>query len=133
MVEKCRQALGREICLRLADGGKVLKVLTLDPELEQEIINSRVDTPDGPTAALEPELQRLWMTAITNAVRQVQESGAHPLLLTSEPARGLVKNNTRRELPELSVISVPEVDPSFQIEGLGEVRLSYEKQNVSNG
>ena len=38
LVEKSRQALGREICLRLADGDKNLRVLTLDPELEQEII-----------------------------------------------------------------------------------------------
>lgn len=133
LVEKCRQALGREICLRLADEEKTLRVLTLDPSLEQEIINSRVDTTEGPVAALDPGLQRRWMTAITNGVRQIQESGYFPILLTSEPARILVKNSTRRELPDLSVLSVPEVDPAFRIEGLGEVRLDFEEQMVSNG
>ena len=130
LVEKCRQALGREICLRLADDKKILRVLTLDPELEQEIINSRVDTSEGPAAALEPAVQRRWMTALTNAVRRMQESGGYPVILTSESARILVKNNTHRDLPDLSVLSVPEVDPSFHIEGMGEVKLEQDKQTV---
>jgi len=133
LVEKCRQALGREICLRLADDNKVLRVLTLEPQLEQAIIDSRVDTTDGPVAALEPEYHRRWMNALTNGVRQIQDSGYFPVLLTSEPARVLVKNSTKRELPDLSVLSVPEVGSSFKIEGLGEIRLDQEEKMASNG
>jgi flagellar biosynthesis protein FlhA len=133
LVEKCRQALGREICLRLADDKKVLRVLTLEPQLEQAIIDSRVDTTDGPVAALEPDYHRRWMNALTNGVRQIQDSGYFPVLLTSEPARILVKNSTKRELPDLSVLSVPEVGSSFKIEGLGEIRLDQEEKMVSNG
>ena len=124
LVEKVRQVLGREICLGIADDNKTIRVLTINPEVEQRIIDSRVDTSTGPVAALEPDLQRSWITAVTNSVRDVQALGYPAIILTSEPARILVKNGLKRELPDVTVISVPEIDQAFQVEGLGEIHLS---------
>ena len=124
LVEKVRQVLGREICLGIADDDRIIRVLTMEPDLEQKIIDARVDTSTGPIAALEPELQRRWMTAVTNAVRDVQAQGHTGIILTSEPARVLVKNGIRRELPEVTVVSVPEIDQGFEVEGLGEIQLT---------
>jgi flagellar biosynthesis protein FlhA len=123
LVEKVRQALGRQICLQHADEQKSLKVLTLAPELEQKIIDSRVDAAAGPTAALEPGLQRKWITALTNAVRGVQEQGRLAIVLCSEAARPLVKGSTVREIPHLVVLSVPEIVPEVKVESLGEIRI----------
>jgi flagellar biosynthesis protein FlhA len=123
LVEKVRQALGRQICLQHADEQKSLKVLTLAPELEQKIIDSRVDTAVGPTAALEPALHRKWLTSLTNAVRGVQEQGRLPIILCSEAARPLVKGSTVREIPHLVVLSVPEIVPEVKVESLGEIRI----------
>jgi flagellar biosynthesis protein FlhA len=121
LVEKVRQVLSREICLALADENKVLHVWTLNPALEQEIIDSRVDTAAGPVAALAPELQRRWLNLAANMIRAGQNQGYTGLILTSEPARVLVRNAIRRELPETAVISVPEIDPAFKVERLGEI------------
>jgi flagellar biosynthesis protein FlhA len=123
LVEKVRQALARQICLQHAGADKSLKVLTLAPDLEQKIIESRVETPTGPTAALEPALQRKWLTSLTNAVRGVQEQGHLPIILCSEAARPLVKGSTLREIPHLVVLSVPEIVPEVKVESLGEVRI----------
>jgi flagellar biosynthesis protein FlhA len=123
LVEKVRQALGRQICLQHAGADKSLKVLTLAPELEQKIIDSRVETPTGPTAALEPALQRKWLTSLTNAVRGVQEQGHQAIVLCSEAARPLVKGSTLREIPHLVVLSVPEIVPEVKVESLGEIRI----------
>jgi flagellar biosynthesis protein FlhA len=123
LIEKVRQALGRQICLHYSGDEKTIHVLTLEPGLEQAIIEARVDTPSGPTAALEPKLHRSWITAVTNSVRTVQEQGKLPLILCSEAARPLIKGSTIREVPHLVVLSVPEVVPDVKIETLGEIRI----------
>ena len=125
LVEKVRQALGRQICLQYAEE-KVLRVLTIEPGLEQKIIDSRVETTSGVVAALEPAVQRSWISALTNAVKRVQEQGHFAIVLTSEAARPLVKSSTEREIPSLVVLSVPEIVPDIRVEALGEIRIEGE-------
>ncbi len=123
LIEKVRQTLGRQICLQYADDDKKLKVLTIDPELEQLIIESRLDTANGPVAALEPDVHRRWINAVVNSVHNVQQSGLLGIVLCSEAARRLVKQSTARDLPELVVLSVPEIVPDITAEGVGEISL----------
>ncbi|MBA7566800.1 Flagellar biosynthesis protein FlhA [subsurface metagenome] len=123
LVQKVRQALGRQICLHYSGDEKTIHVLTLDPNLEQKIVEARVDTTSGPTAALEPQMQRKWITSLTNSVHNVQQQGHLPIVLCSEAARPLIKGSTIREIPHLVVLSVPEIVPDVKIETLGEIRI----------
>ena len=123
LVEKVRQALKRQISLQYAGGDRVLKVLTISPRLEQAIIESRVETSGGVVPALKPELQRRWINALVNAVRNVQQQGESPIILCSEAARPLVKTSASRQLPDLVVLSVPEIVPEVRVESLGEVAI----------
>ncbi|MEI8094039.1 MAG: flagellar biosynthesis protein FlhA [Spirochaetales bacterium] len=123
LIEKVRQGLSRQICLQYADDTKTLHVLTLDPTLEQKIIESRHDQVTGPVAALEPELMRKWINAVSNSFRGVQNLGYYPMILASEAARPLIKNSTLRDLPDLVVLSVPEIAPGIQVESVGVVRI----------
>jgi flagellar biosynthesis protein FlhA len=123
LAEKCRQALGRQICLQYADQDRTLRVLTIDSALEQKIIDSRVDTPGGVVAALEPAAQRQWIKALTRAVSAVQQKGWVPIVLCSEGARALVKASTERELPDLVVLSVPEIVADARVEAVGEIKV----------
>ena len=123
LVEKVRQALGRQICLQYCDEKKSLRVLTIEPALEKKIIDSRLETNRGIVAGLDPALHRKWITALTNAVKAVQEQGHHEVILCSEAARPLVKSSTSREMPHLAVISSLEVAPDVTVESLGEIRI----------
>ncbi len=123
LVEKARQSLGRQLCLQYADAQKLLHVLTVEPSLEQKIIDSRVETPSGSMSALEPALQRQWIKALMLAVSAVQKQGYFPLILCSEAARALVKASTEREIPDLVVMSVPEIVSDVQVEAIGEIRI----------
>jgi flagellar biosynthesis protein FlhA len=123
LMEKVRQALARQICLQYADDQKTIHVLTLAPELESRLVDSRVDTAAGPTAALEPKLQRQWLTALANSVRAAQEQGHTAIVLCSEAARPLVKGSSLREVPHLVVLSVPEIVPEVRVEAIGEIRI----------
>ncbi len=130
LIEKVRQTLGRQICLQYADEDKKLKVLTIDPELEQTIIDSRLDTANGPVAALEPDTHRLWINAVVNAVHRMQQSGLLGIILCSEAARRLVKQSTSRDLPELVVLSVPEIVTDIIAEGVGEISLKIKEEEA---
>lgn len=123
LAEKVRQALGRQICLQYADAEKTLHVMTIEPSLEQRIIESRVESPMGALAALEPALQRQWIKALTSSVTAVQKQGFFPLILCSEAARALVKSSTEREIPDLVVLSVPEIVSDVRVEAIGEIKL----------
>jgi len=123
LIEKVRQALGRQICMQYSDNERVLRVLTINPQLEQSMIDSKVDTTGGPVPALEPETQRKWLNAVANMVRTVQEKGIYPIVLCSEAARPLVKASTERELPDLVVFSIPEIAKEFRVESLGEINI----------
>ncbi|MCX7032006.1 MAG: flagellar biosynthesis protein FlhA [Spirochaetes bacterium] len=123
LVEKVRQALGRQISLQYCDEAKTLRVLTIEPALEKRIIDSRVETGRGVAAALEPALHRRWITALSNAVRAVQEQGYHEVVLCSEAARPLVKASSAREIPHLAVLSSLEVAGDITVESLGEIRV----------
>lgn len=123
LIEKVRQALARQICLQYADESKTLHVITIEPSLAQKIVDSRTDTVSGPIAALEPSLHREWIRALTSTIIAVQKAGYIPIVLTAEEARILVKNSTIREVPDLTVLSVPEITNDIQVEVIGEVKL----------
>jgi flagellar biosynthesis protein FlhA len=123
LAEKVRQGLGRQICLQYADDRKTLGVLTIEPGLEKKIIDSRVETNRGIVAGLDPAMHRKWITALTNAVKTVQEMGRHEVVLCSEAARPLVKSASLREIPHLAVISSLEVASDITVESLGEIRV----------
>ncbi|NIZ18677.1 flagellar biosynthesis protein FlhA [Spirochaetales bacterium BR151] len=124
LVEKCRQTLGRQITLQYLDEDRILRVLTIEPELEQAIIDSRQETTLGPVAALHVDLHRQWLNALLSAINIVQGEGFYPIILCSESARALVKNSCMREAPNLAVLSILEVASDVQLEKLGEIRLS---------
>jgi flagellar biosynthesis protein FlhA len=123
LTEKARQALGRQLCLQYADDEKVLRVLTLESSLEQKIIDSKVEASSGVMSALEPPLQNAWIKALSRAILAVREQGWFPVVLCSEAARFLVKSSSARELPELAVLSVPEIVNDITVEAVGEIRI----------
>ncbi len=123
LVEKSRQALGRQICLQYADENKVIKILTIDSELEKTIIDSRVETAAGNVASLNPETQRAWINSLLNSIKIAQDMGHYPIILCSEASRQLVKQSTIRDIPELVVLSLPEIAFDIQIEKIGEIKL----------
>ena len=124
LTEKARQALGSQICHHYADDDRKLRVLTIAPELEQKIIDSRYETTSGSiVCALDPPTQTAWIRAVSRAAAAIKSRGYLPVIVCSEPARYLVKNSTDRELPDLAVLSVPEIAPGVILEAVGVIRL----------
>jgi flagellar biosynthesis protein FlhA len=124
LTEKARQALGSQICHQYADDDRRLHVLTIDPGLETRIIDSKYETAAGDRAALDPQVHTAWIRALDKTVSAVKEQGWLPVILCSEQARFLVKDATEREIPDLVVISVPEISQDVTVESAGMIKLA---------
>jgi flagellar biosynthesis protein FlhA len=128
LVEKARQALASQICQQYAGDDRTLRVLTLEPSLEQKIAESKAQDNSGDIfAALEPALHGAWIRAVSKAVRAVHEQGYFPVILCSFQARYLVKTALERELPEVAVLSVAEIAKDNPVESIGIIKLEGEK------
>jgi flagellar biosynthesis protein FlhA len=104
----------------------VLRVLTVSQSLEQKILDSSVETASGVISAMDPPARIAWIKALSRSVAAVQDQGWYPIILCSEAARYLVKSSTERELPDLVVLSVPEVVSDVTVEAVGEITVENE-------
>jgi flagellar biosynthesis protein FlhA len=129
LIEKARQALSSQICHQYADEDRKLHVLTLDPALEQVILESKVQNSSGDIySALEPGLHRRWIDALSRSIAAVKKQKYWPVILCmSESARYLVKTALDLELPGVVVLSQPEIARDYIIESIGMIRLEQEK------
>ena len=124
LTEKARQALKSQICLRYTDDERRLHVLTLESGLEEKIANSAVQSGTTLISALDPATRGAWIRALSQAVAGLKRQGfMPPIVLCSEQARYLVKDSSSREIPELVVLSIPEIARDVTIVQAGVVRL----------
>jgi flagellar biosynthesis protein FlhA len=125
LIEKARQALARQICLQYADEEtRTIRVLTIDQELEAEILNSQIEIPSGKIAAMSPAKHRAWINALARTLSAAKNAGMiQPIVLCAEQTRALVKQSTERENPDLIVLSVPEIVPEVSILQMGEIKI----------
>jgi len=128
LIEKARQALSSQICHQYADEERTLHVLTLEPSLEQKIIESKAQSSSGDIfSALEPTLHSAWIKSLGKSVRSVHDQGFFPVILCSTQARYLVKTALERELPEVAVLSVAEIAQDYKVESVGIIALEQEQ------
>ena len=127
LVEMARQALGSQICHQYADENRTLHVLTLDPSLEQKIVDSKAQRSSGEYfSALDPAMQHAWIRMLEKSVSAVKDQGYYPVILCSAKARYLVRTALERELPEVAVLSVAEITKDYLVESVGVIRLGQE-------
>ncbi|MCL2006745.1 MAG: flagellar biosynthesis protein FlhA [Treponema sp.] len=128
LIEKARQALSNQICHQYADENRVLHVMTLDPSLEQKIVDSKAQTQTGEIfSAMEPGLHSAWIRALGRSVQASHDHGYFPVILCSYQGRYLVKTAMERELPEVAVLSVAEIAQDYIVESIGVIALEAEK------
>ena len=123
LIERVRQRLGRQICLQYADDNKTLHVLTVETYFLEKLEQSKIETIDGPLAVLEPSDYRNWISALSTSIVAVKERGYQPIILAPEAVRILIKSSADREIPDLVVLSIPEIDKEIKIESLGEIKV----------
>ena len=107
-----RTALGRVIIQQLFPGENELPLLTLDPALENILLQAVQSKTGG---GLEPGLAENLLTSAAQESEQVEVQGFNPVLLTPPALRPLLSRFLRRPLPQLRVISHNEIPDNKSI------------------
>jgi len=122
LAEYARQALGRAITAPHLDPLQTLRVITLDPTIEQELATSITQTSDGEYLAMEPTRAQAVLTAVKSQSDQASaRGGVRPVLLCSARVRRHVRRLVEASVPHLPVCSYNEVAPGISVETIGVV------------
>ncbi|MBQ9494546.1 MAG: FHIPEP family type III secretion protein [Treponema sp.] len=134
LTEKVRESLGLQICKQYADDDNTLRVMSLSQDLSQMLLAHRVQPSDGsePYAALDPVDSRTWEKAFYSGYNAIRNKGFLPVVMCASAIRRLVWNATKREMPDIIILSDREIisaGRSIKVEVLGEI--AEEKAGVT--
>jgi flagellar biosynthesis protein FlhA len=121
LAEYARQALGRTIVSPYLDSERMLRAITLDPHLEQEVSDSIAQTPDGEYLAMDPNRAQALVHSLSNHVEQAVTRGRRPVLICSSRVRRHLRRLCEQALPQLSVCAYNEIAPGIGVETIGVV------------
>lgn len=110
LTEKTRQALARQITASQLSKDRQLHVITLSPDLEQTISESKT---------LDIEFEKKLAASALKMASEIQAKGFKPVLLCMEQSRPIVK----RAVPQLCVMSVLELAEGVKNEFYGQVEI----------
>jgi len=122
LTEAVRLALAASICAVRAPDGR-LSVVTLDPLLEQTLINSISRGEAGSQLALDPESAQRLAVAIGTKVRTAEDSGLEPAVVCAPGLRPALRGFLVRLLPHVPVLSYDELADHVTIDDLGMVSI----------
>ncbi|MBI3144120.1 MAG: flagellar biosynthesis protein FlhA [Pseudogulbenkiania sp.] len=107
-----RTALARVIVQQLFPGETELPLMTLDPALENVLLQAVQSKAGG---GLEPGLAENLLASAAQQSEQMENQGYNPVLLTPPGLRPLLARFLRRALPQLRVISHNEIPDNKSI------------------
>jgi flagellar biosynthesis protein FlhA len=122
LIESARQALGRSLIHPLLSDDRKLKVLTLDPEIEQEF-QRQIDPQPGaerPAAGTPGPLRRVLESLQRLVGDRVALSST--VLVCSSPVRFHVRRLLEPFIPRIVVLSPAEIPATVTVQSLGIVR-----------
>ncbi len=109
-----RIALCRMIVQNINDGAEELSVITLEPSLEQILLQS-TQTADADSGGIEPGLAERLQRSLQDVAQRQEIMGQTPVLLTAPAIRPILARFARYGIPNLHVLSYQEIPDSKQV------------------
>lgn len=119
LTEYVRQGLKRAISNKFFPNNETVSVLTLDPKLEQKIMNSVKQTEQGAYLNLDPDVSKAVMQAVESETKKLEEQGKAPIVITSPIVRIYFKRLTEDYYKDLIVVSYNEIEPNVELQSVG--------------
>ena len=124
LTESVRKALARGITARYkGDDGRVA-VLSLNPQLEELVANSLLQTEQGVQLVMDPRLAHGMIEGIARSIETHPEIAGQPILLASPTSRRHLFKLAHRFIPQLTVLSHNELSADARINSVGTVELA---------
>ncbi len=125
LTEFVRQALGRTITRQYITGDNLLKVITLEPSVEEAVSGMFKKTAQGVLGAADPGFIQRLLDSINKSVQTCMDTEASPVILCSSRTRSSLRKVIERHFPNLAVLSHNEISDNIRIQTVGEVRVAY--------
>ena len=122
LTEYVRQKLKRTITRKYTDGNSI-KVIALDQEIENIILNSAKKNEHGTYLAIDPQVVQTIVEKVTEQIEKLKEIIDHSIILTSPIVRIYFKRLIEQFMADLTVLSFNEIDTNIQIQVIGMIKL----------
>jgi flagellar biosynthesis protein FlhA len=121
LAEYARQALGRTITSRYLGDDETLRVISLDPTLEEAVADSLTQTPEGEQIALDPTRAQSLVRSLGTQVDRATGMGVRPVLICSSRVRRHLRRLVEQAFPQLPVVAYNEIAANVRVETTGVV------------
>ncbi len=114
----CRQSLSRQIVQSIVGSAADLPVMTLDPQLEQLLLNSVAQAQNSgvdESSFIEPTMAEKLQTSLIESSSKLEMEGKSLVLLVAAPLRLVLAKFTHLFIPDLHVMSFNEVPSNKQL------------------
>ena len=123
LTEYVRQSLKRAISNKYFGDENMTEVVTLDPKIEQMIMNSIKQTEQGAYISLDPAITKKILAATESEVKKLENKGQMPIIISSPIVRMYYKKLTSEYFKDLVVISYNEIDSNIELKSVGVVTI----------
>jgi flagellar biosynthesis protein FlhA len=125
LLEAARLALGPAIAARYATDG-TLQVITIDPRMEQLLLESLRPTDNGLQLLVDPVRAEALLADLSRLVETAEQRGASPVTVCSPQLRLPLRRLVQVAVPRLPVLSYSELARcTLKIETVGMVSSGY--------
>ncbi|MGO4258053.1 flagellar biosynthesis protein FlhA [Marmoricola sp. RAF53] len=124
LVESARQALGPAIVAPYTSDSTV-NVISMEPQLEQQMLESLRPTEMGTVIAIDPEVGQSVLMQLANLMTEAENTGVRPVLVCSPQLRSAVRRLVRPSLHQLPVLSYSELVGADQVRSVGIVTSGH--------
>lgn len=121
LTEYVRQSLKRTISSKFFVPNETTSVVTLDPAVEQEIMNSVKQTEQGAYLTLAPDRVKKIMNSVETELNKLENMGKSPIVITSPIVRMYFRKLASDYFKDIIVISYNEVDSNVELQSVGMV------------
>ena len=122
--EYVRQRLKRAISNIYFSEGEMTTVVTLDPRIEQDIMNSIKQTEQGAYITLDPATTKKILNSVETELKKLENQGKAPIIITSPIVRMYFKKLTKDYFKDLIVISYNEIEADVELQSIGVVTIN---------
>lgn len=123
LTEYARQSMKRAISGKYFPANETTNVITLDPNIEQEIMNSVKQTEQGAYLTLDPEKSQKIVKSVGVEIEKLENMGKTPIMITSPIVRMYFKKLTSDYFKDLIVVSYNEVESNVELQSVGMVSI----------
>ncbi len=121
LTEYVRQGLKRAISSKYFPANEVTSIVTLDPKVEQEIMQSVKQSEQGAYITLAPDRTKIIMDSVEKEIGKLESLGKNAIIVTSPIVRMYFKKLTEDYFKNLIVVSYNEVESDVELQSVGMV------------